>query len=68
VLRDRADRVKGDDLPIGGDPAQLAGERGHVALAWSVAGDERDARDGRSDSDCEMQNGPSFDGPFERSL
>jgi len=46
VRRDGLDRMERDDLAIGRDPAQLAGERGDTALARRVGRDERDARDG----------------------
>jgi hypothetical protein len=46
VRRDRLDGMERDDLAIGGDPAQLAGERGNAALARGIGRDERDAGDG----------------------
>jgi hypothetical protein len=62
----RGDRLRGmerDDLAIGRDPAQLAGERGDAALARGICRDERDAGDDSSDrrgrGAGKKKNGPS---------
>jgi len=63
VRRDGLGGMERDDLPIGRDPTQLAGERGDAALARGIRRDERDAGDFSSDrlgrGAGKKKNGPS---------
>jgi hypothetical protein len=58
IRRDRLGGMEGDDLAIGRDPTQLAGERGDAALAGRIRRDERDTGDGEAPIGQEKEERP----------